>query len=270
MYLFTAKSLRLNYLLNAIETCIRYSNIKSYQKKDNVFYITRLDVNNNPIELTIKCEMMDDKYFSYYAKFPINYYTSNCGLLSPLFPAIIHLSYYNSGNKLSIFDFSQSEENIRNYVVEVIISNIKLYLEKCGIRFLKYDLCIINDRIKLHTLWYGIITFVIEHSKLCGGKGNCFSDRGNCFANFNRRNCLYLRYNNKYYSIEELCDNNIFEYPIFKQMGIKLQNDKVKCLKILMLTKLLVKEYLCTDLFTEIGILIYQTSFGEQCITGFD
>lgn len=258
MYLSIAKSLKLDYLINTIETCIKYSDIKSHQMKDNIFYITKLDSNNNPIDLTIKCEIIDDILYRYSVKFPSGGCSEQCSYLNLMIPDIMKLSYYNSGNILPIFDFSHSQsKTVCENTIRVVISNIILFLKKCGIRFLKHVLYITNNSIKLHTLWYGVSEFAIYHAEPCQTT-TCLIDNN------------LLLFDNGYHSIRDLSDSNMFDCLVFKQLGIQLQNDKVKCLKVLMLTKLLVKKYLCNDLFTDIGTLIYKTSFGEECITGFE
>lgn len=248
-------NLKLDYLRNSIKIVLKHENLTNYEIKDNIINITSSDG-----DINIEYEITDSGNYKYSIQHPAGIQSVEARELQQVISSLaaaycfkfvhgLYLSYYPSHQLAKI--------NMCNYTIELCISNIIIYLEKVGIEVFKYEIFENNTLVNIHTKLYNILHFRIIHIDDCVGhcmvRGSLCIFNGTCFTEF-----------------RFLCCNDIFSCQLFHQLGIDLQNNKAKCLKILMLARELVKEYLCTDLFNDMVIVIYRSLFGEKCVTGFD
>lgn len=242
------KNLKLDYLQNTVNILLKYN--------DNAFHFKNSD-NNNFINLTIKYEVTDDDKYKCIIEYSRTIIPTTIIEIVESYRLSFIISYLYRKYYISFHDL---KIKMCEYFLEVLISNIVIYFEKCGIKVLRYELLKDYKHFNIHTELYGVIKFYIFHKKKC--TDSCLTNDYLLLYNVTSKTTFHVR---------DLCDNdNILNHPLFSQLNIQLQNDKIKCLKVLMLTRELVKEYLCSDLFPSIISLIYKSLFGEECVTGFD
>lgn len=248
-------NLKLDYLTNTIKLVLNHSNLTNYEIKDNIFYVIKAENGYIKIEYGI----IDDKYkclIRSRTKPMTNMEVINYTKLSDTITDLCISRCYNFSGFQPIPNYPF--ENICSLMVEICISNMIIYFENIGIKISKYDTPD-NTHINIHTELYGIIQLHTTHIQQC--EFRCMDK--------DQIQIYDMTFPNNKYSIKELCDSdNILSHPLFYQLKTKL--NIMKYLKVLMLIRELVKEHLCTDLFIDIGTLIYENLSITESITDYN